>query len=98
MERKCSNFWIGLGLGSVLGAIVYRCCQTSQAKKIKEKVSHVFHVATNEAEDVVDSAENKAMDAGKNVADKVADKTEEVANKADEAKDNVHNFVNNAKK
>lgn len=98
MERKCSNFWIGLGLGSVLGAIVYRCCQTSKAKQLKEKVSHAFHVATDQAEDFVDSAEDKAMDAGKKVADKVADKTDEAADKAEEAKNKFNNFADNAKK
>lgn len=98
MERKCSNFWIGLGLGSVLGAIVYRCCQTSKAKQLKEKVSHAFHVATDQAEDLADTAEDKIKDAGTKVADKVADKTYEAAYKAEEAKNKFNNFADNVKK
>lgn len=98
MERKCFNFWIGLGLGSVLGAIVYRCCQTSKAKQLKEKVSHAFHVATDQAEDLADTAEDKIKDAGTKVADKVADKTDEAAYKAEEAKNKFNNFADNVKK
>lgn len=98
MESKCSNFWMGLGLGSILGAIVYRCCQTSKAKQLKEKVTHAFHVATDQAEDMVDTAENKAMNAGEKAADKVAEKTDEAAYKADEMKNKVHNFTDYSKK
>ncbi len=98
MESKCSNFWIGLGLGSILGAVIYRCCQTSKAKQLKAKVSHALHMAADETEDFVDSAKNKAMNAGAVVADKVADKTFDVAEKADEMKNKVHTFADNAKK
>lgn len=98
MESKCSHFWLGLGLGSVLGAIIYRCCQTSKARQLKEKVTNAFHQATGHAEEFVDSAKNKAMEAGTMVANKVADKTFDVAEKADEMKDKVHNFTDNTKK
>ena len=102
MESKCSHFWMGLGLGSILGALVYRCCQTSKAKQLKAKMSHALHVATDQTEEMVDSAKNKAMGAGAMVADKVADKVSEksydVAEKADEMKNKVHNFTDNAKK
>lgn len=99
MESKSSNFWLGMGLGSILGAIVYRCCQTSKAKQLKEKMTHAFNVATDQAGDLMDSAENKvkevgnkAMDADNKVADKVADKTNDAADKADEMKNKMHNF------
>lgn len=98
MESKCSKFWIGLGLGSILGAVVYRCCQTSKAKQLKDKVAHVFHVTTDQADDLVESTENEVMDAGAKVADKVADTTHNAAEKADEAKNKVHNIADNAKK
>lgn len=98
MESKCSKFWLGLGLGSILGAIVYRCCQTSKAKQLKNKVVHALHVATDQAEDMADSAKEKAMDAGTKVADKVADKTFDVAEKADEMKNKFHGFTDNVKK
>ena len=98
MESKCSNFWIGLGLGSMLGSVFYLCCQTYKSKQLKSKVSHALHISEDETEDFVDSAKNKAMNAGAVVADKVADKTFDVAEKADEMKNKVHTFADNAKK
>lgn len=98
MESKCSHFWLGLGLGSILGAVIYRCCQTSKAKQLKEKVTHAFHMATEQAGDFMDSAKDKAMDAGAKVADKVADKTLDVAEKADDMKNKFHGFTDNVKK
>lgn len=105
MESKSSNFWLGMGLGSILGAIVYRCCQTSKAKQLKEKVAHAFHVATDQAEDLMDTAEdkakeagNKAMEVGNKVADKVADKTYDAAEKADEMKNKMHNYTDTTRK
>ena len=89
---------MGLGLGSILGAIVYRCCQASKAKQVKDKISHALHVATDQTEDFVGSAKDKVIDAGAKVADKVADTTFNVAEKADEVKNKVHNFADNAKK
>lgn len=98
MESRCSNFWIGLGAGSILGAIVYRCCRTSKAKLLKNKVTNLLHVAKDQGEDFADSAKNKALKTGTKVADKVADKSFDVAEKADEMKNKVHNFAANAKK
>lgn len=105
MESKSSNFWLGMGLGSILGAIVYRCCQTSKAKQLKEKITHAFQVATDQAEDLMDSAENKAkeagneaMEVGNKVADKVADKTYDAAEKADEMKNKMHNYTDTTRK
>lgn len=105
MESKCSNFWLGMGLGSILGAIVYRCCQTSKAKQLKDKVTHAFHAATDKAENLMDSAQNKAkevgnkaMEVGNKVADKVTDKTYDAAEKADEMKNKMHNFTDTTRK
>lgn len=98
MESKRSNFWIGLGVGSILGTIVYRCCQTSKAKKLKNKLAHALHVATGQAENLVNAAKVKVANAGTKVADKVADETFEVAEKADEIKSKVHDLAGNVKK
>lgn len=98
MESKCSHFWIGLGLGSIFGAVIYRCSRTSKAKQLKDKVAHAFHKAGDQAEDVADEAKNKVMNAGEKVADKVADKASDVAGKADDMRDKMHNFADNAKK
>ena len=38
MENRTSDLWLGLGIGSVIGALVYRFSRTSKAKKLKKKV------------------------------------------------------------
>lgn len=102
MESRSSHFWMGMGLGSIFGALVYRCCQTSKAKQLKAKMAHAFHMATDQAEDAMDTAKDKVMGAGAKVADKVADKVSDkaydAADKADEMKNKVHSFADNAKK
>ena len=35
MKCKDSNFWIGLGIGSVAGALAYHFSRTEKAKKLK---------------------------------------------------------------
>ena len=37
MENRNYNLWIGLGVGSVIGALAYRFSRTSKAKKIERK-------------------------------------------------------------
>lgn len=37
MENRTSDLWLGLGIGSVIGALVYRFSRTSKAKKLKKK-------------------------------------------------------------
>ena len=36
MKCKDSNFWIGLGIGSVAGALAYHFSRTEKAKKLEE--------------------------------------------------------------
>ena len=104
MESNNSNskFWIGLGLGSIIGAVVYRLSCSSKMKQVKEKVYHTFHIMHGEAEDMMDEAKEKALDKGTKVADRVADKVTDgafhVADKADEVKNKVHAFADNARK
>ena len=52
MENRNSSLWIGLGVGSVIGALAYRFSRTSKAKKLKEKVCDTFHKITGQAEDM----------------------------------------------
>ena len=40
MESGKSNFLIGLGVGSVIGALVYRFWHSPKGKCVKEKVNH----------------------------------------------------------
>ena len=60
MENRNSSLWIGLGVGSVIGALAYRFSRTSKAKKLKEKVCDTFHKITGQAEDMLDEAKEKA--------------------------------------
>lgn len=98
MENRNSNLWIGLGIGSLVGALAYRFSRTSKAKRVKEKVCDTFHKITGQAEDMLDKAKGKAMDAGKSVADKVADKAFNLAEKADDFKNHMHTMASEAKK
>ena len=98
MENRNSSLWVGLGIGSVIGALAYRFSRTSKAKKLKEKVCDTFHKITGQAEGMLDEAKEKAVDAGKTVADKVADKTLDIAEKADDFKSKVHTMASDVKK
>ena len=46
MERGKSNLIIGLGVGSVVGALVYHFWCSPKGKKMKEKVNHAFQKVT----------------------------------------------------
>ena len=83
MERGKSNFLIGLGVGSVIGALVYRFWHSPKGKCVKEKVNHAFQKVTGDSV---------------NLIDKVADGTFYVAEKADDVRDKVHAMVDKAKK
>lgn len=98
MEKRNSNLWIGLGVGSVIGALAYRFSRTSKAKRMKEKVCDAFHKITGQAKEMLDEAKEKAADAGKAVADKVADKTFDLAGKADDFKGKVHAMASDMKR
>ena len=95
MERGKSNFLIGLGVGSVIGALVYRFWHSPKGKCVKEKVNHAFQKVTGEG---INTVNDKVLDAGTKVADKVADGTFYVAEKADDVRDKVHAMVDKAKK
>lgn len=71
METGNSKFWMGLGLGSVIGAVVTYFTYTSRGEKLKEKVRHAFRKVGDNAEELVDEAKEKALDTGTKVADKV---------------------------
>lgn len=97
MESSNSKFWLGLGIGSVIGAVVYHFSCTAKAKQLKEKVSSTFKKISGDSEDYLEDAKDKALNAGTNAADKVADKTFDVAEKADDFRDKVHTFAVNKK-
>lgn len=98
MESRNSNLWLGLGIGSVVGALAYRFSRTSKAKRMKRKVCHALHKMGEQAESMFETAKEKALDTGTAVADKMADKTSEFAEKADDLKGKVHVMAGEVKK
>lgn len=57
-----SKFWIGLGLGTILGAV---CCQyshTRQAKELKNKVRDAMQRMGNKTTEMWNSAKEKVAD------------------------------------
>lgn len=98
MENRNSSLWVGLGVGSVIGALAYRFSRTSKAKRLKKKVCDAFHKIADQTKDMWDEAKEKVADAGENVVDKVADKTSDLAEKADDLKGKVHSMAFDVKR
>lgn len=92
MQSSTCKFWVGLGLGSVLGAIVYRCSKTSKAKEWKRKMCCAAQSAADKAGEWMSGAKEKAKDVAEKVAEDVADKSETVAQKAEEVKNKFHSY------
>lgn len=60
MDNCCkSKFWIGLGLGTVLGATCYHYARTPQAKELKNKVCDVMQRVGNKTAEMLNSAKDK---------------------------------------
>lgn len=87
---KMSNLWIGLGIGSVLTAVIFRLAQSPEAAKLKGKVSDAYYKTRGRAEDAVDRAKGEVLRAGAKVADKVADDARKTAQKAYDIKGKMH--------
>ena len=87
MECRHGNFWIGLGIGSILGAVAYRLSRTAKAKQLES--DNAIHRIGRDAEIAAAHAERKAMDlglkaveTGAEIADKVAAEADKMAGKA----------------
>lgn len=89
MERS-SHLWLGMGIGSIVGAFAYHYSRTPNGERMKKKISNTLHKIGNQAGDLLDTAKQKAMDAGMKGTDKIADKTQDMAYKADQFRDKVH--------
>ena len=88
-ECRHGNFWIGLGIGSILGAVAYRLSRTAKAKQLESEIYNAIHRIGRDAEIAAAHAERKAMDlglkaveTGAEIADKVAAEADKVAGKA----------------
>ena len=89
MECRHGNFWIGLGIGSILGAVAYRLSRTAKAKQLESDIYNAIHRIGRDAE--IAEAERKAMnlglkavETGAKVADKVAEEADKAVGKAKE--------------
>ncbi len=55
MKCKDSNFWIGLGIGSVAGALAYHFSRTEKAKKLEDAICRAIHKASGEAKEFINT-------------------------------------------
>ena len=77
MECRHGNFWIGLGIGSILGAVAYRLSRTAKARQLESDIYNAIHRIGRDAEIAAAEAERKAMNLGLKAVEtgaKVADK------------------------
>ena len=81
MECRHGNFWIGLGIGSILGAVAYRLSRTAKAKQLENDIYDAIHRIGRDAEAAAACAEKKAVEAGADIANKVAEEADKVAGK-----------------
>ncbi len=98
MTCKDSHFLIGLGVGSILGALAYGFARSSRGKRMKAEVCDALHRIEGHTEDLLEAAKEKALYAGERVADRVADETSAIAGKANDLKGKVHSLADEAKK
>ena len=59
MECRHGNFWIGLGIGSILGAVAYRLSRTAKAKQLESEIYNAIHRIGRDAEIAAAHAERK---------------------------------------
>ncbi|MCP9612444.1 YtxH domain-containing protein [Coprobacter tertius] len=79
---KNGSFWLGLGLGSLLGALAYGFSQSSSAQKMKKDMRRSLRKMGHRAEDFFDDAKEKVWDVGSVAAEKLENKTHDVIKKA----------------
>ena len=90
MECRHGNFWIGLGIGSILGAVAYRLSRTAKARQLESDIYNAIHrigraeIAAAEAERKAMNLGLKAVETGAKVADKVAEEADKAVGKAKE--------------
>lgn len=80
--RCGSNFWIGVGIGTVFGAIVCRLACTQAAKDLKAEMCRRAHQMTGMAGEALENAKERAIDTGVRMADIIADKAADAKEKA----------------
>lgn len=98
MECKNSGFWLGIGIGSVIGALAYHFSRSEKAQELKVNAKDGFDKMTKKARHFLDDTENKAMETGQKVAEKTAEEAHWVADQADVIKEKVDIYAQRTKK
>lgn len=88
-----ANFWLGLGIGSIIGVACYRYSRTQKGKEMQEKMRDAMQHAGEKAGELWQQAKSKVMDSGSKVVDKIAEKANDMAGKAEDMKEKVHNYT-----
>ena len=59
MEKSTCRFLLGLGVGSVLGAIMYRCSKSDKAKELKKRMCCAAQSAAEKAGEWMTNAQER---------------------------------------
>lgn len=73
MQSSTAKFLVGLGLGSVLGMVIYRCSKTDKAKELKRKMCCAAQSAADKASEWMANAKEKTCDVAADIAKKAED-------------------------
>lgn len=98
MQSQNSKFWIGMGIGSVVGVFIYRFSKSSKAENLKDKLNDTMQKVKGRAEDFAETVKEKAIEVGTKGADKISEKSHEIADRTDRIKNKVHVFGETAKR
>ncbi|WP_455497052.1 YtxH domain-containing protein [Coprobacter sp.] len=98
MGTKNSNLWIGLGIGSVIGALIYRFSCSPKGKKLKNKINHALYQIEDQAEELFDNVKEKAWDKGSKIKEKIKDGAQELAENKEKFNEKIHSLNADIKK